>query len=411
MRRISLSALVLFMGILCGFSQNSTTTEQDTAYKSKTLKIEEVNLVSSYYTQDGNNSAVTGGIGTEKLTDFSNTFDLKLSRYDHRNRKHNIGLEVGVDTYTSASSDMIEPNGIGRNGLVRTSASYQDVRVYPSVSWQVADENRGITFGANGSFSTEYDYTSKGAGLNFSKTSKDKSREFSAKLGAFLDTWKVIYPYELRPVGYGTGGHNADNVNYSPRNTFNLALTFAQIINQRLQMSFMVEPAYQQGLLATKYQRVYFNNGTAKPENLPDSRKKLPLSMRATYFAGDRVIIRSFYRFYVDDWGLKAHTLSLEPVVKLSPYFSVSPFYRFYAQNGIKYFAGYKQQTPTADFFTSDYDLSKLTSHSVGAGIRFVPRDGVMGIRHWNSVELRYSHYSRSTALTSDMVTVAMKFK
>jgi Protein of unknown function (DUF3570) len=411
MRRISLSALVFFLGILCGFSQNKSTNEQDTTYKSKTLKVEEANLVSSYYTQDGNNSAVTGGVGTEKLTDFSNTFDLKLSRYDYGNRKHTIGLEVGVDTYTSASSDMIEANRPGRNGSTRTSASYQDVRVYPSVSWQVADEKRGITFGANGSFSTEYDYTSKGAGLNFSKTSKDKSREFSAKLGAFLDTWMVIYPAELRPPGYGTGGHDAENVDFTPRNTFNLALSFAQIINQRLQMSFMVEPSYQQGLLATKYQRVYFNNGSAKPENLPDNRKKLPLSMRATYFAGDRLIVRSFYRFYADDWGLKAHTISVEPVVKLSPYFSVSPFYRFYAQNGIKYFAAYQQQTPTADFFTSDYDLSKLTSHSVGAGIRFVGRDGVMGIRHWNSIELRYAYYNRSTALTSHIVTVAMKFK
>lgn len=411
MRRISLSALILFLGIIGAFSQNKKSVEQDSAYKSKALKIEEVNLVSSYYTQDGNNSAVTGGIGTEKLTDFSNSFDLKLSRYDNGNRKHNIGLEIGVDTYTSASSDMIEANKLGRNGVTRTSASYQDVRVYPSLNWQVTDENKGITVGANASFSTEYDYTSKGAGLNFTKTAKDKSREFGAKINAFLDTWMVIYPAELRPPGYGSGDDDGENVDFTPRNSFNLALSFAQILNQRLQMAIMVEPSYQQGLLATKYQRVYFNNGTAKPENLPEQRKKLPLSIRATYFAGDRLVVRSYYRFYADDWGLKAHTLSVEPVLKISPALSISPFYRFYTQNAIDHFAGYKEQMPTSEFFTSDYDLSKLTSHSFGTGLRYVPPFGVLGIRHFHSLELRYAHFRRSTELVSNIVTVAMKFK
>ena len=45
----------------------------------RTLKLDEVNFVSAYYNQDGNHSAVTGGIGTEKLIDFANSIDLKLS--------------------------------------------------------------------------------------------------------------------------------------------------------------------------------------------------------------------------------------------------------------------------------------------------------------------------------------------
>jgi hypothetical protein len=163
--------------------------------------------------------------------------------------------------------------------------------------------------------------------------------------------------------------------------------------------------------LATKYQRVYFNNGTAKPENLPDQRKKLPLSIRGSYFAGDRLIVRSYYRFYADDWGLKAHTMSVEPTFKVSPSFSISPFYRFYAQNAVDYFAPYQQQVPTAEFFTSDYDISKFTSHSFGAGIRHVPPYGVMGIQRFHSLELRYARYQRSTDLVSNMVTLALKFK
>lgn len=413
MKKISLTALAMYLGLACAFAQKKAqqVENQDSIYKSKILKIEEVNIVSSYYSQDGNNSAVTGGIGTEKLTDFSNTFELKLSRHDYFNNKHNIAVECGIDTYTSASSDQIEANRPGRRGQVRTSASYQDVRVYPSVSWQMENDKKGVTVGLSGSYSTEYDYESKGGSLSFVKASKDKNREISAKFNAFFDTWMVIYPAELRPAGYGTGEDDGENVDFTPRNTFSLAMTYAQVINQRLQMAFMVEPAYQEGLLATKYQRVYFKNGTAMPENLPETRRKLPISVRASYFAGDRVALRSYYRFYADDWGLRAHTINVEPSIKVSPYFSVSPFYRFYAQNGIKYFAPYAQQEAAAQYFTSDYDLSKFTSHSFGAGIRQVPRYGVLGIKFFNSIELRYAHYTRSTELVSNQVTVALKFK
>jgi hypothetical protein len=42
--------------------------------------------VSSYYKQDGNNSAVTGGISSEELTDISNTLDVKLIKYSKKEK-------------------------------------------------------------------------------------------------------------------------------------------------------------------------------------------------------------------------------------------------------------------------------------------------------------------------------------
>src|SRR5690349_662724 len=107
MRKLSLTALGMYIGILAAFSQNS-----DTAYKSKKLTLEEVNFVSGYYHQNGNNSAVTGGVGTENLNDFANTIDLKLSRYSKPYVKHTYNFELGVDHYTSASSDKIDPHTI-----------------------------------------------------------------------------------------------------------------------------------------------------------------------------------------------------------------------------------------------------------------------------------------------------------
>lgn len=404
MRKISLAAIGLYLSILTAFSQNNSS-EDSSAYKSRKLTLDEVDFVSGYYHQNGNNSAVTGGIGTEKLTDFANTIDLTLSKYDSKLRKRIVGFELGVDHYTSASSDKIDPRTI-------SSASMSDTRVYPSVTYNILHEKKGTNVGINASYSSEYDYKSRGVGINFTKTSKDNNREFSARLQGYFDTWKVIYAYELKPAGYSSGSHRDPGVtDYSPRNSYSASLSYSQVINKRLQVLFLFEPTYQKGLLATKYQRVFFTDGSERSETLPDNRFKIPLGVRANYFLGDNIIIRSFYRYYQDDWGLKAHTIDIETAVKITPFVSVSPFYRFYVQTAVNYFAPYAQHDAAENYYTSDYDLSKFTSNYFGAGIRLAPPKGILGMHNWSSLELRYGHYSRSNGLQSDALTLHLKFK
>ena len=395
MRIIPLTIVGMYFSILSAFSQS--TEPADTAYRSRKLSIDEINIVSAYYQQDGNNSAVTGGIGTEHLTDIANTIDLQLSKYGKSPFiKHHLGFELGVDTYSSASSDKIDPSTI-------SSASKSDIRIYPSVSWNIENEKIGSNFGVSASFSNEFDYNSLGGGINFSKTSKDKNREVALKLQAFLDTWKVIYPIELRSLN--------NNNEHSPRNSFNGSLSISQVINKRLQALIMIEPAYQHGLLATKYQRVYFTNNSEQSETLPENRYKLPIGLRLNYFAGDKIILRSFYRYYTDSWGLNANTFELETPVKVSPFLSISPFYRFYQQSQADYFAPFAQHSVSESYFTSDFDLSKFNSNFFGAGIRLAPPNGVFGYSHLRGLEIRYGHYTRSTGLNSNIISLNLKVK
>jgi hypothetical protein len=393
MLRVSLSAFIFYFSTLVGFSQSPPDSSH---YDTRKLKIEEVNFVSSYYKQDGNNSAVTGGTGTEKLSDFATTIDVKLSRYDDRSRKHTLIGEVGIDVYTSASSDKIDPNTI-------SSASASDKRIYPSLAYSITNEKKGSTVMATASVSTEYDYFSTGASLGWSKLSKDKNREFSAKGQVYLDTWTVILPVELR-------GANQFNKT-QPRNSYSASLTLSQVISQRLQILFLTDIAYQQGQLATLYHRTYFDDGTHTIENLPDSRIKIPIGVRLNYFIRDLMVLRFYYRYYQDNWDLKAHSMELETAIKITSFLSVSPFYRYYKQDGVKFFAGYQQHSSNEEFYTSDYDLSTLDSHMKGVGLRFAPPGGVAGLARLNAMELRYGHYNRSTGLTSDIVTLLLKLK
>ncbi|MEP7171456.1 MAG: hypothetical protein ABI855_18950, partial [Bacteroidota bacterium] len=175
MRKIYLGCMLLFLSWFDCYAQ-----EQDSSgYTARKLKVEEVNFVSGYYGQDGNNSAVTGGTGTEKLTDLAASLELKVYKINRHNNTHHLSLEFGIDQYTSASSDNINPH--------LTGPSRKDVRIYPSLTWNVQNDKRHLNYGAGISYSTEYDYHSNGLNVSIAKSSKDNNREFGIRLLAFFD--------------------------------------------------------------------------------------------------------------------------------------------------------------------------------------------------------------------------------
>jgi len=400
MKKITLSILALYIGVLSVFSQTKKPADSS-GYQQRKLTFAEANIVSSYYSQDGNNAAVTGGIGTEKLTDFSNSFSIKLTRVDKKWRKHSFEGELGIDNYTSASSDRIDLKA-------NSSASYNDTRIYPSFNWSMENTATGVSVGAGASASREFDYLSFGNQVNISKKTKDRSGEVGIKLFTYLDNLKLIYPIELRTGSFIPRG---DDYPTAARNTFGASLSYNQIINTQLQISLLADFILQQGYLGLPFHRVYFNDNSVHVEKLPDSRMKIPVSLRASYFMGDHLILRAYYRYYQDDWALSAHTISLEPVIKPTAFFSISPFYRFYSQQATKYFAPYQQHTAANTYYTSNYDLSTFTSHFYGTGLRIAPPNGVLGLEHLGSLEIRYGHYSRSNNLLSDIVSLNLTIK
>jgi hypothetical protein len=402
--------IILAIGLYCSFlqvikAQNYVLKQDSIAYEKRKLKFEEVNLVSGYYVQDGNNSAVTGGVGSEKLTNIGNSFEVRFSKLDKFNRLHSFTADFNIDRYTSASSDQIDP-------LTYSSASKQDTHIYPSINWSIKNDLSGITQSLGYAYSTEYDYKSHGFNAGLTKLSKDKNTEISLKGGAYLDTYMSILPSELRPKNYPSGAHGDQRgINFKARNSFNLAFSVSQVINQRLQILGTIEPSYQEGLLSTPFHRVYFTNGNETVEKLPGTRFKLPIGIRLSYFLGDKTIIRAFYRAYFDTWGMVAHTANIEVPYKISPFLSVSPFYRLNIQTATKYFNAKGQHLPSEEYYTSDYDIGKFTSTFVGLGIRIAPPGGIANLVNWNALEFRYGFYSRTTGMIGHSVSLMIKIK
>jgi hypothetical protein len=431
MKKLSLSVIGMYLMMAHAFSQTNAT--DSTGYKPKKLKLDEINLVTSYYDQTADKSAVMGGRtdykGNGDVTDFANGIDVTFIGWDKKQRKNILSVGMGIDYHTAASQAYIDSNGTFRNN---------GTRIYPTLSWSRENDKKGTSFGLGAYYSAESNYYYS-FGLNGSVSKKNKNNgEFSLKVVSFFDQIKMIYPTEFIPVtkappvdsalqlhyittasgrselvnssGQVVGRTKAPDVPSKPRNTLTASLSFSQIINQRMQGSIEMDMVYQNGYLGLPFHRVFYNTGKDTIESLPSQRFKLPIGFRLNYFLGDKIIIRSYYRFYADSWGLMSHTFNLEVPVKITPFFSLSPFYRFYVQTAARYFAPYAVHTEQEQYFTSNYALAAFNSNLFGAGLRLAPPRGVF-TNSLRVLELRYGHYTQTTDLNANIISLNLTFK
>jgi hypothetical protein len=194
---------------------------------------------------------------------------------------------------------------------------------------------------------------------------------------------------------------------------------------------------HQDGWLANPMQRVYFGdvdnyyigeassipNYTSKTnkdvfqladdiERLPSSRFKIPLGFRFNYYINEIVSLRTYYRYYFDNWGISSHTANVSLPIKISEKFTLYPSYRFYNQTAADYFAPYEENISTSQFYTSDYDLSKFNANQYGFGVGYTDIFSKWHI--WKlglkSIDLKYNSYKRNTGLSANIISAGFKF-
>jgi hypothetical protein len=479
--KIKIMSLFLLLG-LKAFSQDAA---DGTEFKKRVLESTEVDFLLSYYNQDGSKSAVSGGIGSEKLTDIATNIVIAMPLNDDSI----LTVDLGISAYSSASSSNINPfNATGASGggddddddrigafaaapasapygtpwQASSGASKSDQLSAVTVNYAHSSDSRNFIWNADVSFSNEYDYTSVGFGGGIAHLFNDKNTELSLKANVYLDQWRPIYPTELHEYskyasdflnqGYFAGVTVLDqsgqaSTNYLPsafqtissvnRNSYSVSVGLSQVLSKKLQVSVFFDVLQQQGLLSTPYHRIYFadkvnyyigqaqyipeyesesNVGVYKLaddiERLPDSRFKLPIGARLNYYINERFVLRTYYRFYSDNWDIQSHTANIELPIKVSDRFTVFPMYRFYTQTQSKYYAPYETHLSTEKYYTSDPDLATFDSNQYGLGVNYT--DIFTGAKIWKfglkNVDFRFNRYQRSDKLTANIATIGFKF-
>lgn len=366
----------------------------------------DVTFLSSYYEQDGNHAAVTGGYGTEYLNNIAPSVIINFPVDTIRS----LSLVGGVDYYSSASTDNIDNATLDPNHVSGESSS--DLRGYATLGYKVKNNQKRTERGIALGFSQEYDVSSGQISSSWGKSSENKNRSIALKGSYYFDNWKLIAPIELRGLAsYPT------NI----RHTGNFSVSGVTLINRRMKASITADFTAQQGLLSTPFHRVYFlDSPVTKVEYLPSFRYKTPIGLRLNYAISSDVFLRTFYRYYWDNWGVVGHSFKVEMPIKIKKVFKIYPFYRYHVQTASDYFRSYGNSLSTNEYYTSDHDLSQFTTHKYGAGIKWSPFDGIAKwgtpwkkgySSYFKSMEFRYAHFNRSDGLQADIFTVALQFK
>jgi len=476
---------IIFLFLLLGFTVFSQEATDSIQFKKRVLESTEVDFLLSYYNQDGSKSAVSGGIGSEKLTDIATNIVVAMPLNDDAV----LTVDIGISAYSSASSSNINPfNATGASGgggddddddddrhafaaatapygtpwQASSGASKSDQLSAITVNYAHSSDSRNFIWNADVSFSNEYDYTSVGFGGGIAQLFNDKNTEISLKANVYLDQWRPIYPTELHEYskygsifltqgffsgvtvmnqnGQATGNYlptTFETINSVNRNSYSASVGLSQVLSKKLQISVFFDVLQQQGLLSTPYHRIYFadkanyyigqaqyipeyesenNTGVFKLaddiERLPDSRFKLPIGARLNYYISERFVLRTYYRYYSDNWDIQSHTASIELPIKVSDRFTVFPTYRYYTQTQSKYFAPYETHLSTEKYYTSDPDLATFDSNQFGFGVNYT--DIFTGAKIWKfglkNVDFRFNRYQRSDYLQANIATIGFKF-
>jgi hypothetical protein len=487
------STILFLLLFACVYSQGS----KQPTFKKRVLESTEVDFLASYYVQDGSKSSVSGGIGSEKLTDIASNITVAMPLNDD----DVLTIDAGISAYSSASSSNINPfNSSGASGSSNNSgasggggddddkksttkaattntgsgpygtpwqassgASKSDQLVSFMANYSHSSDSRNFIWNADVSFSNEYDYTSTGFGGGIAALFNNKNTEINLKANVYLDQWRPIYPTELHEYskygsnflnqGYFSGVtvYNENGVTatetYLPTQFKNLALTnrnsysasfgFSQVVTTKLQFSIFFDVLQQQGLLSTPYHRIYFadktnffigqsqyianyesttNTGVFKLaddiERLPNTRFKLPVGARLNYYINEYFVLRTYYRYYSDDWDITAHTASIELPIKISEKFTVFPTFRYYTQTASKYYAPYEKHLSTEQFYTSDPDLATFDTKQLGFGINYTDIFASAKIWHFGlkNIDFRFHQYNRTDRLKASIATIGFKF-
>lgn len=273
-----------------------------------------------------------------------------------------IDLIYTLDAWTSASID------------IRTSASRRlDPENSPRAQEPVTEQRDEINAGVEHAFdeltlsgvyrySTEPDYESHGGAVDARHEFAENNASVALGLRAFFDTV----------------GRAGDSRFAEPTTTLSARAAFGQVLGTHSLMELVYELGVQRGFLSSPYRYVRFaaDRGVEPstclfpvdaclPEQHPGARMRHALALYGRHAFGDRLSLGANYRFYLDDWEMTSHTIALDGALVPGEGWVIALGYRFYRQSSAYFFEPFYAPMPRPRYYTSDKELTALSSHRV----------------------------------------------
>lgn len=312
-----------------------------------------------------------------------------------------IAFKVVVDALTGASPNGAVPSTVpqtftspsGENAYTTPAnqtpldPGFHDTRAAFSFEWsRPLGTQRRIVY--QGHASLEYDYMSLGAGATVSQDYNNRNTTFSAGLSFNADTVKPVggVPTGLTPMPAYPGASKSTTGDSDGKNVTDLLLGVTQVISPTMLAQFNYTWGRDSGYLTDPYKLVsVVDPVSGLPtqtffEHRPDARTRNALYARTLNAFGKNVLDLS-YRYFWDDWGIKAHTADvryrydlgghyLEPHLRYSRQSSAADFFRPFLLTG-----------ETVNHVSADYRLSEMTTTTFGVKYGIPTRNGEFSVR------------------------------
>lgn len=234
-------------------------------------------------------------------------------------------------------------------------------------------------------------------GLGFSHSMEDdyesSTARFSVSQGLFGDLTRLSLGFAL---GWDDVSRNGVPSFGAEVNRRVYSLDISQILSPRLVGGLTWDLVTEEGFLSNPYGSVRYVNRDAasgyslQPESAPRTRTGSALALRARYEFPYRFAVHGEYRFYADDWDIRAHTLELGYTHGISEKLLFDARYRFHTQDGADFYADLFPRRDFQEFMTRDRSLSSMTTQTIGVGLSYEFSASWLGFLDRSSVSLSY---------------------
>lgn len=261
--------------------------------------------------------------------------------------RHALDAAYTADVWTSASIDI----------RTAATAAVTEQRDEVTVGYTYARDTWRV--GAAYRMSHEGDYLANGATIHGRVEAFERNTTIDLRATTNID----------RVGRSGARGALATNV------AGGAYLSWTQVLARATLLQLSAEFRGLRGYLASPYRFVAIGGdgtcagaaGLCVPEQHPGARARYAVAARVRQGLARRWSLGGAYRYYVDDWGVQAHTALLELSVAPRPSWTLGVEYRPYRQGAAYFYRPRYGDSGAPGFVTRDRELSPLWQHRITA--------------------------------------------
>lgn len=380
----------LCLAAFCGDSHGGAEDSPDEGWR-----VEEARFRFNYFNQKGfgyQSQAGPGIAGSERLYVYEPMFYVRA----RQNSKVEHTVTLPIDVITSASTDAID---------ALTSASRVNkagtLRIESRVKTTEADTLKFV-YGGH----LEEWFASVFGGVGYTRDLAQDNATISVRVNGSFDSFK---PYGPRPGGVTPPGNRFD-----VRGGVSGNAEVFQILSRTAWVKLGYGITWRKGDLLTPWNSVpVFCNPEVTEclgrvqEKFPRTRLRQAVSgLLAQYIPRTKTTVRAIYRFYADDYDVRAHTLLGKIYQSVTERAYISAHYRAHHQTAV-YFWTTNLGLSDFDFKaprTSDSDLARFWAHEWGVKtlIHLTPP----GRTHQHDIDVYFNRYTRTNNLSVNVGSI-----